>query len=572
MKEKRWIIATPDREKVQQLKNQFNQFDEALCAIFVSRGLDTAEKLQKYFRPDYSLLHDPFLMKDMQLAVERILAAINSGERIVLFGDYDVDGTTAVATLYRFLTSVYEEANIFYYIPDRHTEGYGISRKGIAFAKTIGASLFISLDCGITAVEEAELIKEKNIDLIICDHHLPGDVLPVATAILNPKQPGCSYPYKELSGCGVAFKLITALSRALKTEETSVYKYLDMVATSIGADIVPITGENRVLSQLGLKVINTSPATGLKALINTTEKKGAIDMYFISFLIAPRINAAGRLRHAKIAVELLLENDPVKAASLAEQLNQYNNERKQLDDTITKEALDILVGDQSFAHKKTTVVYCDQWHKGVIGIVASRLIENYYRPTIVLTRDGDLITGSARSVSGFDLHKAISHCSAHLEKFGGHKAAAGLSMIPENYNEFASHFETIVSETITDESLSPKIYIDAIINLRDINFTLYRTISSMEPFGPGNHKPVFASMRLQPSNWTRIVGDKHVRFHFNIPGMQGINGIAFNMKDKFESLAQNAFIDIAFTIDENLWNGNSSLQLKIIDFRASQSL
>ncbi|MBW7838073.1 MAG: single-stranded-DNA-specific exonuclease RecJ [Chitinophagaceae bacterium] len=572
MKEKRWIIATPDREKVQQLKNQFNQFDEALCAVFVSRGLDTAEKLQKYFRPDYSLLHDPFLMKDMQLAVERILAAVNSGERIVLFGDYDVDGTTAVATLYRFLTSVYEEANIFYYIPDRHTEGYGISRKGIAFAKTIGASLFISLDCGITAVEEAELIKEKNIDLIICDHHLPGDALPVATAILNPKQPGCSYPYKELSGCGVAFKLITALSRALKMEETSVYKYLDMVATSIGADIVPITGENRVLSQLGLKVINASPATGLKALINTTEKKGTIDMYFISFLIAPRINAAGRLRHAKIAVELLLENDPVKAAGLAEQLNQYNNERKQLDDTITKEALDILVGDQSFTHKKTTVVYCDQWHKGVIGIVASRLIENYYRPTIVLTRDGDLITGSARSVSGFDLHKAISHCSAHLEKFGGHKAAAGLSMIPENYNEFASHFETIVSETITEESLSPKIYVDAIINLRDINFTLYRTISSMEPFGPGNHKPVFASMCLQPSNWTRIVGDKHVRFHFNIPGMQGINGIAFNMKDKFESLAQNAFIDIAFTIDENLWNGNSSLQLKIIDFRASQSL
>ncbi|HRN72814.1 MAG TPA: single-stranded-DNA-specific exonuclease RecJ [Ginsengibacter sp.] len=572
MKEKRWIIATPEREKVQQLKNQFNQFDEALCTIFVSRGLDNAEKLQEYFRPDYSLLHNPFLMKDMQLAVERILAAINSGEKLVLFGDYDVDGTTAVATLYRFLTSVYEEANIFYYIPDRHEEGYGISRKGIAFAKTIGASLFISLDCGITAIEEAELIKEKNIDLIICDHHLPGDALPIATAILNPKQPGCSYPYKELSGCGVAFKLITALSRALKTEETSVYKYLDLVATSIGADIVPITGENRVLSQLGLEVINTSPATGLKALINTTEKKGAIDMYFISFLIAPRINAAGRLSHAKIAVELLLENDPVKAAGLAEQLNQFNNERKQLDETITKEALDILVGDKSFARKKTTVIYCDQWHKGVIGIVASRLIENYYRPTIVLTKDGDLITGSARSVSGFDLHKAISHCSTHLEKFGGHKAAAGLSMIPENYDEFASHFEAIVSETITEESLSPKIYIDAIINLEDITFDLFHTISSMEPFGPGNYKPVFASMHILPSNWTRIVGDKHVRFHFNIPGMKGINGIAFNMKDKFEAIAQNTFIDIAFTIDENVWNGNSSLQLKIIDFRASQSL
>ncbi|MCO6496692.1 MAG: single-stranded-DNA-specific exonuclease RecJ [Chitinophagaceae bacterium] len=572
MKHKKWILKHQDKQKVRQLEKEAAGYKDFLYNIFISRGLDTAETLNTYFNPDYSMLHDPYLMKDMDKAVDRILKAIRQKEQILVFGDYDVDGTTGVALLVKFLKEIYPDNRIDYYIPDRRNEGYGISTQGIEYAKSLGTSLFISVDCGIKAVNEAGEIHNAGMDLIICDHHLPGEELPHSVAILDPQQPGCSYPYKELSGCGVAFKLITALAKELSLPEKAVYKYLDLVTTSTGADVVPITGENRLLCQFGLKILNDNPSTGLKAIIKTLGNNAPLTMYSIGFLIGPRINAAGRLDHAKMVVELLLEEEFDKAIILASKLHAYNEERKNLEETTTKEALEILRRNPDVAQKKTTVVYNDHWNKGVIGIVASRLTDYYYRPTIVLTQENGLITGSARSVSGFDLHRAIADCSMYLEKFGGHTAAAGLSLLPENLQPFSEHFESVVSETITEEILTSKVYIDSVIDLKDVNFNLFKTVEAMAPFGQDNPKPVFATLGVRPSNWTKILKEKHISFHFYDEDGTGIRGIGFNQADKYRRLEQNALIDIAYTIDENEWEGTKSLQLKIVDFRIAAPL
>lgn len=566
MGEKKWITKQPNLQKIQRLSGQLGGTREFLCKIFVDRGLDTEEKVKLFFKPDRTGIGDPFLLKDMEKACSRILESIEKQEKILIYGDYDVDGTTGVSLLYQFLSSIYSPQKILYYLPDRLTEGYGLSLKGVEYAAQQGVHLLISIDCGITAVEESKVLHQKGIDFIIVDHHLPGNELPKATAILNPKQPACPYPYKELSGCGVAYKLIAALGKKLAIAEEIITKYLDLVVVSIGADVVPLTGENRVLSYLGLEVLNSCPSVGMKALIDTAGGNGTVDMYAVSFLIAPRINAAGRMQHAEIVVRLLLETIPEKAAQLAQQLNQLNEERKKLDDSITHQAIEILKSETQFGSKKATIVYNEAWHKGVVGIVASRLIENYYKPTIVLTKDGDLLTGSARSVSGFNLYDTLHACSVHLVKFGGHTAAAGLSLLPENLPSFKKQFESLVEETIAEESLVPKIHIAAEIPLEEIDAKLYRTLERMEPYGLGNPKPVFLTRNLWIGEWTKIVGEKHVRFHLKNSSQKSFFGIAFRAKEKYDLLEKNTPIDVVYTLDENIWNGNKSLQLKIIDF------
>ena len=561
--QKRWKILPVENEKALQLQ-QGLRINKILCNILVQRKIDTFEKAHVFFRPQLSQLHDPWLMKDMLKAVNRIISAINDNEKILVFGDYDVDGTTAVASMYQFLKSIYPEVG--YYIPHRYKEGYGISRAGIDFAYENNFSLIISLDCGIKSAALVEYAKELNIDFIICDHHLPDDKIPEAVAVLDPKQEDCNYPYKELCGCGVGFKLMHALSEELGLPSETYLKYIDLVAIAIAADIVPIEGENRVLAFFGLKKVNENPSVSLKALLNLAGMQKHVHINGLVFIVAPRINAAGRMDDAKKAVQLFIEEDYNKALEYAGMLHNDNTERKEADSSITDEALLIIANDIVSKDRKTTVVYKEHWHKGVVGIVASRLIENYYRPTVVLTKSGDIISGSARSVPGFNLYEAIHACREHLLGYGGHFAAAGLTMYEDKLPGFIESFEKIVAETIHEDLLTPEIIIDAELSFSEINFAFLNIVEQMEPFGPNNMRPVFITRNVRDTGHSKLMKEQHIRFvlqqHDKV-----FTGIGFNMAEKFHLIQMNTPVDIVYTLDLNEWNGERMIQLKIIDFR-----
>ncbi len=565
--EKRWKILKADKAKAQALQKAL-MINPVLCNILTERGFDDFDKSKQYFRPELSQLHDPMLMKDMAKALERISIAFEKKEKILVFGDYDVDGTTSVACMYKFLSKIYDPSLLDFYIPHRYREGYGISKIGIDFAKENNFALIISLDCGIKSVDLIAYAKQIGIDFIVCDHHLPDEEIPAAIAILNPKQQDCHYPYKELCGCGVGFKLITALARELNIDEEHYYCYLDLVAVAIAADIVPMTGENRIMAYYGLKKINSDPNPGIKALITLGGIQKALSINNVVFVIAPRVNAAGRMDDAKKAVQLFIEDDDTKAFEFAEMLHSDNTDRKEADRSITAEALEIINTDPILKNKKTTVVFKNHWHKGVVGIVASRLIETYYRPTVVLTESNGIATGSARSVPGFNLYEAIHACREYLLGYGGHFAAAGLSLLPEHIEAFTNKFEEVVSGSIPDHLLIPEIIIDAEINFKELNQNFFNIICQMEPFGPENMRPVFIAKNVLNTGYSKVAKEQHIRFVVK-QDIFSITGIGFNLAEKFPLLQKP--VDIVFTIDENEWNGNKNLQLKVIDLRHSQS-
>ncbi len=566
--QKRWNIIPVPAGKVSALQQSLN-IHPVLCRILIARGIGTFEEAKAYFRPQLTQLHDPWLMKDMTKAVNRITTAFESKEKILVFGDYDVDGTTAVACMYQFLQKIYTPDGIDFYIPHRYREGYGVSKQGIDYAKENGFTLIISLDCGIKSADLIAYAKEQGIDFIVCDHHLPGNELPPAVAILNPKQKDCHYPYKELCGCGVGFKLITALAQHFKLPETELYEYLDLVATAIAADIVPMNGENRVLAYYGLKKVNESPSPGIKALIQLSGLQKTLHINNLVFMIAPRVNAAGRMDDARKAVLMFIEKEYEKALSYAEMLHSDNADRKEADVSITEEALSMISNNDYLIKKKSTVVYQPHWHKGVVGIVASRLIEHYYRPTIVLTQSGDVIAGSARSIAGFNIHEGLHLCKDLLLGFGGHYFAAGMTLLPEKLEAFTERFETVVASSVTDELLVPEIKIDAEVRFADLKSSLYNILCQMEPFGPDNMRPVFVVRKAEDYGWSRIVKEAHIRFTVKQDNIV-FNGIGFNMADKFYLISMKKPIDIVFTLDENEWNGEKHLQLKVIDFRLSE--
>ena len=564
--QKRWKILEADELKAQALYESL-KINKTLCKILVQRGLDDFEKSKHFFRPQLTDLHSPWLMKNMRKAVDRILTAFTKNEKILVFGDYDVDGTTSVASMFQFLQKVYPAVD--FYIPHRYREGYGISKLGIDFAKENNFSLIISIDCGIKSVELIAYAKTLDIDFIVCDHHLPDNELPQAVAILNPKQKDCNYPYKELCGCGVGFKLMQALSEELKLDDASYLQYLDLVATAIAADIVPITGENRTLAFYGLKKVNENPCAGIKALMKLAAVEKEMHIVNLVFIIAPRVNAAGRMDDAKKAVQLFIEQDATKAMEFAEMLHSDNTDRKEADSSITDEALAIIESDVTLINKKTTVVFKEHWHKGVVGIVASRLIEKYYRPTIVLTKSGEYVAGSARSVAGFNLYEAIHACREHLIGYGGHFAAAGMTLMPEHVDAFSDAFESIVAATIPPELLIPEIIIDSEISFAELTPNFYSILSQMEPFGPENMKPVFIVKKVMDTGFSKIVKEQHIRFLVR-QNKIAFTGIGFNMAEKFSILQKQQPIDIVFTLDMNEWNGEKNLQLKVIDIRLSE--
>ena len=505
----------------------------------------------------------------MRKAVDRIVTAISCNEKILVFGDYDVDGTTAVACMYQFLISIYSEEQVGFYIPHRYTEGYGVSKMGIDHASTNNFGLIVCLDCGIKSADLIDYALTLGIEFIVCDHHLPDKVLPKAAAILNPKQVDCAYPYKDLCGCGVGFKLICALAEHLDVPQEKVFKYLDLTATAIAADIVPMTGENRILAFHGLQQINSNPSPGIKALIQLSGLTGKLHITNVVFAIAPRVNAAGRMDDAKKAVLLFIESNFEKALEFAEMLHLDNADRKDADRNITEEALELIGLDESTLNKKSSVVYKEHWHKGVVGIVASRLIERYYRPTIVLTQSGGLATGSARSVAGFNLYEAIYQCREYLVAYGGHYAAAGLSMLPENVDAFRHRFEEVVAGSIEEHLLIPEIRIESEITFDEINQGFYNILCQMEPFGPENMRPVFISRWVEDTGFSKIVKEQHLRIVVKQNGIS-LTGIGFNMADKYALFETKKPLDIVFTLDENEWNGLKSLQLKLLDLRLSE--
>ncbi|RCS26546.1 single-stranded-DNA-specific exonuclease RecJ [Polaribacter sp. WD7] len=560
----RWTLKLqPEKEKVTQLARDL-QVDNTIASILCQREIDTYKKAKKFFRPSLKDIHDPFLMKDMDVAVQRVEKAIENGENILVYGDYDVDGTTAVSLVSSYLKTI--SPNIATYIPDRYAEGYGVSYAGIDFAQDNNFSLIIALDCGIKAIEKVTYANEKNIDFIICDHHKPGDKIPDAVAVLNPKRVDCSYPFDELCGCGVGFKLIQALGSKRNQTIKDFLPYLDLVATAIAADIVPMNGENRTFAYYGLQVINKDPRNGIKAIIHQIKKK-ELTITDVVFIIAPRINAAGRMKHGNYAVELLTEMDFDAAVEFAAAIEIFNADRKDLDKQITNEAL-IQIIDNKEQDKYTTVVYHENWHKGVIGIVASRLIETYYRPTLVFTKSGNKLAASARSVKGFDVYNALLACEEFIEQFGGHKYAAGLTLLPENFENFKNKFEEIVSKTIDKELLTPEIAIDIEIELSEITPKFFRIIKQMAPFGPQNMKPVFKSVCVRDNGYGKQVGaDKtHVKLNvFQGDNKQTFGAIGFNLGDKIE-IVQNDF-DIVYSLEENDWNGYKSIQLVLKDLK-----
>lgn len=561
----RWTLKPkPSQEKVKHLVDEL-KVDELIATLLVQRGIETFDDARQFFRPSLDDLHNPYLMKDMDKAVSRIEKAISVGENILVFGDYDVDGTTAVSLISSYLRSYYP--NIATYIPDRYDEGYGISYKGIDFAEDNGFSLIIALDCGIKSIEHVLYAKEKNIDFIICDHHRPGENLPEAVAVLDPKRDDCSYPYDELCGCGVGFKLVQALAQNRNQTIEDLIPYLDLVATAIAADIVPITGENRVLAKFGLEVINSNPRPGIKALIQNVKKK-VLTITDVVFIIAPRINAAGRIKHGNEAVALLTEYDLDQAEFFASEIEQHNSDRKYLDKQITVEALS-QIEENNEKEKFTTVVYNENWHKGVIGIVASRLTETYYRPTIVFTKSGDKLAASARSVKDFDVYNALEACAEHLEQFGGHMYAAGMTLKEENYVAFKETFERVVEQTIHPDLLIPEISIDAEIELSDINERLIRILNQFEPFGPQNMTPVFMAKGVKDTGYGKTIGqnDEHLKLFVKQNGSEGFGVIGFGLGNKLDLTKNQNPFDITFCIDENEFNGNVTVQLRLKDLR-----
>ena len=564
--QKRWTILQADYIKTEALAKELN-IHSTICKILVQRGIETFDQARNFFRPRLNELHDPWLMKDMQLATERVILAFEQKEKILVFGDYDVDGTTSVACMYQFIVSVYEKELTDFYIPHRYREGYGVSKQGIDYAKENGFTLIISLDCGIKSVELIAYAKEVGIDFIVCDHHLPDSILPPAIAILNPKQKDCSYPYKELCGCGVGFKLISALGEKLNVPDEKIYCYLDLVATAIAADIVPLTGENRILAFHGLKQVNRSPSNGIKALMFLSKAEREMHITNLVFMIAPRVNAAGRMDDAKKAVQMFIAGTYEEALDYAEMLHADNDERKEADASITEEALAIIRKDENLQTKKTTVLFQPHWHKGVVGIVASRLTEHYYRPTIVLTQSGDYAAGSARSVTGFDLYEAIHACREHLLGYGGHFAAAGLTLLPHNIEAFTNAFEKVVEQTITPDQLIPEIVIDAELSFADIREGFFNIIKQIEPFGPENMRPVFISRNVTDAGYSKIVKEQHLRLVVKQKDVT-LTGIIFRAAHLLP-IVQNGPFDVVYTIDENEWNGTTTLQLKVIDIRPS---
>lgn len=564
--EKRWLVtAPPSDDQFIQLADALNIRKE-LGQILFQRGVTTFDQARTFFRPSLDHLHDPFLMKNMSRAVNRLSEAISQDEHILIYGDYDVDGTTSVSLVYKFLSRFSD--NLTYYIPDRYDEGYGISTKGIEWARDQKVDLIISLDCGIRAVDKAALAKSYDIDLIICDHHLPGEVLPDAYAILDPKQHDDKYPFKELSGCGVGFKLMQGFCIQNTIELSELFQFLDLVAVSIASDIVPITDENRVLAYYGLKKLNTNPLHGLKALIEISSLRGTIDISGIVFYIGPRINAAGRLTHARESVKLLIADTEEETSVYADLLNTANTERKGFDQNITAEALEMVETDENLAAAKSTVLFKDNWHKGVIGIVASRCIEKYYRPTIILTESKNKATGSARSVDGFDIHQAISACGDLLEQFGGHTHAAGLTLALDKVTAFQKRFEEVVSSTIPQELLSPKLEIDLEVDLTFINYKTYAILQQMAPFGPHNPKPVFLTKSVKLRNKPNIIKDQHLKISVYQEGDTFTHeAIGFNLAEKAELIASGKPFQMVYQIEENEFRGNKSLQLNIKDIK-----
>ena len=563
--EKRWTILKADEKAVKSLQDSL-KIHPVICKVLVQRGITSFDNSKQFFRPQLSDLHNPWLMKDMEKAVDRITAAVNTGEKILVFGDYDVDGTTAVASMYCFIKKIHPYTS--FYIPHRYREGYGVSKAGIDFAKDNGITLIISLDCGIKSADLIAYAKDLGIDFIVCDHHLPDNIIPPAVAILNPKQEDCPYPYKELCGCGVGFKLMQALTERLGLHPDSAFQYLDLLATAIAADIVPMTGENRILAYHGLIKANQNPNNGIKALAKLSGLVQELHITNLVFMIAPRVNAAGRMDDASKAVEMFIAETEEEAMSYAEMLHSDNTDRKEADKTITEEALAQITDKEEWKSRKSTVVFQPHWHKGVVGIVASRLIETWYRPTIVLTQSGEYAAGSARSVPGFNLYEAIHACKEHLLGYGGHFAAAGMTLELNQVDAFREKFEEVVAATIKPEMLIPEIVIDAEIELKDIRQPFFDIFCQMEPYGPENLRPVFITRNVTDTGWTKIVKEQHLRFSVKKDNVT-ISGIGFNMASKYELFEQKKPVDIVYTIDINEWNGNSSLQIRVIDCKAS---
>lgn len=561
---KQWNLKPKaDEQLVAKLQENLG-VAKIVAELLVQRGITSFETAKTFFRPELDHLHDPFLMKDMEQAVVRLQKAIEQEEKILVYGDYDVDGTTAVSLMYSFIQSIHK--NVAYYIPDRYAEGYGVSFQGIDYAAANQFSLIIALDCGIKAIDKVAYAQEKGVDFIICDHHRPGETVPKAVAVLDPKQHDCTYPYKELSGCGVGFKLIQAYCQKSEIPFENIIPYLDLLVVSIAADIVPITGENRVLAYYGLEQLNANPRIGLKALTEVSDRDRAFTISDVVFGLAPRINAAGRIEHGAKAVELMVQDDIEVARAKAQQVNQHNLTRRELDQNITEEALQMIVPDA-----KSTVVFHPDWHKGVVGIVASRLIETHYRPTIVLTENNGKLAGSARSVKGFDVYDAIEACSEYVEQFGGHKYAAGLTLKKENLQAFTAKFEEVVSSTIQEEMLTPQISVDVELNISEINHKLYRILRQMAPFGPGNMSPVFMSKKVVDRGYGRKIGQEQTHLKLSVTDVnrsQFIDCIGFGMADKFALIKDGQQFDIAYALEENEWNGNVNLQLRLKDIRS----
>ena len=564
--EKRWQILLPEESKVRQLQEEL-KIHPVLCRILAQRGLETYEEARNFFRPSLSDLHSPWLMKDMEKAVERTINAINKNEKILVFGDYDVDGTTAVASLYLFLKKIH--TSLDFYIPHRYREGYGVSKAGIDFAKENGFTLIISLDCGIKSADLIAYAKELGIDFIVCDHHLPDANLPPAAAILNPKQTDCTYPYKELCGCGVGFKLMSALEERMGLPAGSASEQLDLLATAIAADIVPVNGENRILAFHGLKKANENPNKGIKAL---KQLSGLVNELFINnlvFMIAPRVNAAGRMDDASKAVRMFIAGSDEEALHFAEMLHSDNSDRKEADKSITEDALAMISANPEWINRKSTLVYQPHWHKGVVGIVASRLIETYFRPTIVLTKSGNYAAGSARSVPGFNLYEAIHACRKYLLGYGGHFAAAGMTLELDQIDSFREKFEEVVAASIDPKMLVPEIVIDAELSFKDIRQPFYDILCQMEPFGPENMRPVFISKKVMDTGWSKIVKEEHIRFSLKQDNCV-LTGIGFGMAEKFHLLQQKKPVDIVYKLDINEWQDTKTLQLRMIDFRIAE--
>lgn len=566
--EKRWSLKKQsDKSAVDKLAKELN-VDSVLANLLLQRGINSFDEAKTFFRPSLESLHDPFLMKDMDVAISRIEKAIKANENILVYGDYDVDGTTAVALVYSFLKT-HTKNNISYYIPDRYSEGYGISFQGIDFAKENSFSLIIALDCGIKSIDKIDYANEKGIDFIICDHHRPGETLPNAVAVLDPKREDCSYPFDELCGCGVGFKLIQAFAQKNNIAFEELAEYLDLTAISIASDLVPIVGENRILCYFGLQQINKAPRKGIKAILTLANIKKEITINELVFTVGPRINAAGRIETGRNAVELLVSDNDTHANESGLNINITNTERRSLDVTITQHALDIIESSVEYKSRKSTVLYHPDWHKGVVGIVASRLTEKYYRPTIVLTESNGKATGSARSVKDFDVYDAIEACSDLLEQFGGHKYAAGLTLKIENVEALQRRFEEVVSSTIEEHMLTPEIEIDAEIELNQITPKFFNVLRQFAPFGPGNMAPVFMTKHLVDKGYVRIVGNNHLKFDVQsaLNPRESFSAIAFAQAPHFDALLNKKIFSACYAIEENVFNGNTTLQLNIKDLK-----